>query len=92
MAERFATQRLTALARIEGRSSDTRPVVLFLCVHNAGRSQMALGSSENLRRRPCDRVVRRIPTRELRSTPPRSSAMAERGIDISREFPEPWTD
>ena len=54
MAERFATQRLTALARIEGRSSDTRPVVLFLCVHNAGRSQMALGFFENL---AGDRVI-----------------------------------
>jgi hypothetical protein len=43
LAERFARQRLDALAKVEGRSSDGRPVVLFLCVHNAGRSQMALG-------------------------------------------------
>ena len=43
MAERFARQRLTALARVEGKHSDGTPIVLFLCVHNAGRSQMALG-------------------------------------------------
>ncbi|WP_306461832.1 hypothetical protein [Spongiactinospora gelatinilytica] len=41
-AERFARQRLHALARVEGKG-DGRPIVLFLCVHNAGRSQMALG-------------------------------------------------
>ncbi|MGH2687813.1 MAG: three-helix bundle dimerization domain-containing protein, partial [Actinomycetota bacterium] len=43
LAERFARQRLRALARIEGMSKDGTPIVLFLCVHNAGRSQMALG-------------------------------------------------
>ncbi|WP_369800953.1 three-helix bundle dimerization domain-containing protein [Nocardiopsis sp. NRRL B-16309] len=43
LAERFARQRLSALARIESTVDDGRPVVLFLCTHNAGRSQMALG-------------------------------------------------
>jgi arsenate reductase (thioredoxin) len=43
MAERFARQRLKALARVEGRHDDGVPIALFLCVHNAGRSQMALG-------------------------------------------------
>src|SRR5439155_25238447 len=38
LAERFARQRLTALAKVEGLRDDGRPVVLFLCVHNAGRS------------------------------------------------------
>lgn len=45
LAERFARQCLQALARVEGHHRDGRPVVLFLCTHNAGRSQMALGSS-----------------------------------------------
>ncbi|HPQ85562.1 MAG TPA: arsenate reductase ArsC [Actinomycetota bacterium] len=91
MAERFVTQRLTALARIEGRSSDTRPVVLFLCVHNAGRSQMALGFFENL---AGDRVIGWSGGSQPASTinPAAIEAMAERGIDISREFPKPWTD
>ena len=43
LAERFARQRLTALARVEGKIIDGKPTVLFLCTHNAGRSQMALG-------------------------------------------------
>ena len=43
LAERFARQRLYALARVEGKITDGKPTVLFLCTHNAGRSQMALG-------------------------------------------------
>ncbi|WP_017577116.1 three-helix bundle dimerization domain-containing protein [Nocardiopsis kunsanensis] len=48
LAERFARQRLSALARIENKVDDGRPVVLFLCTHNAGRSQMALGFFQHL--------------------------------------------
>ena len=48
MAERFARQRLKALAKVEGKATDGLPVVLFLCVHNAGRSQMALGWFQRL--------------------------------------------
>ena len=76
---------------LEGRSHDGRPTVLFLCTHNAGRSQMAMGffvhhagdaavawsgGSE-----PGDRV-----------NPAAIAAMKERGIDISGEYPKPWTD
>lgn len=43
LAERFGRQRLTALVRLEGRQDSGVPIVLFLCVYNAGRSQMALG-------------------------------------------------
>lgn len=43
LAERFARQRLQALARVEGKHVDGKPTVLFLCTHNTGRSQMALG-------------------------------------------------
>ncbi|MEU4644841.1 three-helix bundle dimerization domain-containing protein [Micromonospora sp. NPDC023814] len=43
LAERFARQRLRALARVEGHHRDGRPVVLFLCTHNASHSQVALG-------------------------------------------------
>lgn len=91
MAERFAVQRLTALARIEGRSSDMRPVVLFLCVHNAGRSQMALGFFEEL---AGDRAIGWSGGSEPASmiNPAAIESMSERGIDISREFPKPWTD
>ena len=48
LAERWAHQLLTALARVESRITDAKPTVLFLCTHNAGRSQMALGTSTTL--------------------------------------------
>ncbi|MFI5047583.1 MAG: arsenate reductase ArsC [Acidimicrobiia bacterium] len=91
MAERFARQRLKALARVEGKANDGLPTVLFLCVHNAGRSQMALGWFEHL---AGDRAVGwsggSEPGTEV--NPAAIAAMAEVGIDISREFPKPWTD
>jgi protein-tyrosine-phosphatase len=67
------------------------PVVLFLCVHNAGRSQMALGWLTHL---AGDRAVAQSggsePGNEV--NPAAIAAMQEVGIDISREFPKPWTN
>ncbi|MEU8204972.1 arsenate reductase ArsC [Streptosporangium sp. NPDC049046] len=90
LAERFARQRLHALARVEGKS-DGRPIVLFLCVHNAGRSQMALGFFSHL---AGDHAVGWSGGSEFATeiNPAAIAAMAERGIDISREFPKPWTE
>jgi arsenate reductase (thioredoxin) len=91
LAERFARQRLQALARVEGHHRDGKPVVLFLCTHNAGRSQMALGF---LTRLAGDRAVAwsggSEPGTEI--NPSAVAAMAERGIDITDEYPKPWTD
>lgn len=91
MAERFARQRLNALARIEGKANDGLPTVLFLCVHNAGRSQMALGWFNHL---AGDRAVAwsggSEPGNEV--NPSAIAAMKEVGIDIATEFPKPWTD
>jgi arsenate reductase (thioredoxin) len=91
LAERFAHQRLQALARIEGLHVDGKPVVLFLCTHNAGRSQMALGFFQAL---TGEKAVAwsggSEPGNEV--NPAAVAAMAERGIDISGEFPKPWTD
>jgi arsenate reductase len=91
MAERFARQRLHALARVEGKANDGLPTVLFLCVHNAGRSQMALGWFNHL---AGDRAVAwsggSEPGNEV--NPSAIAAMAEIGIDIATEFPKPWTD
>jgi protein-tyrosine-phosphatase len=91
MAERFARQRLTALAKVEGLRKDGRPTVLFLCVHNAGRSQMALGFFQHL---AGDRALGwsggSEPSVEVH--PAAVAAMLERGIDISAEYPKPWTD
>lgn len=90
LAERFARQRLQALAKVEGRSQDGRPTVLFLCVHNAGRSQMALGWFRHL---AGDRAVGWSGGSEPGSevNPSAVAAMAEVGIDITGEFPKPWT-
>jgi protein-tyrosine-phosphatase len=91
MAERFARQRLRALARVEGLASDGTPIVLFLCVHNAGRSQMALGWFNHL---AGDRAVAWSGGSEPGSeiNPAAVAAMAEVGIDITGEYPKPWTD
>jgi arsenate reductase (thioredoxin) len=91
IAERFARQRLTALAKVEGKRHDGKPVVLFLCVHNAGRSQMALGFFQHL---AGDQATAwsggSEPSFEV--NPAAIAAMAERGIDIREEYPKPWTD
>ena len=91
MAERFARQRLTALARLEGRRDGGLPIVLFLCVHNAGRSQMALGWFNRL---AGGRAVAWSGGSEpgIEVNPSAVEAMREVGIDIARDFPKPWTD
>ncbi len=68
-----------------------RPEVLFVCVHNAGRSQMAAGLVDL-------RSGGRIGVRSAGSAPADEinpavlEAMAEVGVDLSREFPKPLTD
>lgn len=90
MAERFARQRLRALARVEGTASDGTPIVLFLCVHNAGRSQMAMGWFGHLAEgRAIAWSGGSEPGTEI--NPAAIAAMAEVGIDITDEFPKPWT-
>ena len=73
-----------------GREVD-RPTVLFLCVHNAGRSQMALGWFTHL---AGDRAVARSGGSEPAAAvnPVAVEAMAEVGIDVSGEHPKRWTD
>jgi protein-tyrosine-phosphatase len=65
--------------------------VLFLCTHNAGRSQMALGFFTHL---AGDAAVAWSGGSEPGNAvnPAAVEAMRERGIDISGEFPKPWTD
>ena len=91
LAERFARQRLRALAKVEGTSNDGKPIVLFLCTHNAGRSQMAMGFFTHL---AGDAAVAwsggSEPGNEV--NPAAAQAMAEVGIDISGEYSKPWTD
>jgi arsenate reductase (thioredoxin) len=89
--ERFAKDRLLALAKVEGKMISDKPSVMFLCVHNAGRSQMASGWLKYL---SGDRVDVFSGGSEPASTvnPAAIEAMAEVGIDIRTEFPKPWTD
>jgi len=91
LAERFARQRLRALAKVEGKAMAGTPVVLFLCTHNAGRSQMALGFFNHI---AGDRAVAWSGGSEPGTSVNAAAvaAMAERGIDISGEYPKPWTD
>jgi arsenate reductase len=67
------------------------PTVLFLCVHNAGRSQMALGWFNHL---ADGRAIAwsggSEPAAEV--NPAAIAAMAEVGIDITGEYPKPWSD
>lgn len=90
-AERFARQRLQALAHAESTAKDKKPAVLFLCVHNSGRSQMALGWFSRL---AGDRAIAWSGGSEPVSgiNPAVLAAMSEVGIDISHEFSKPWTD
>lgn len=68
-----------------------RPTILFLCVHNAGRSQMALGWAEHLAGERA-RVLSGGSEPAEHVNPVAVEAMAELGIDIARQFPKPWTD
>jgi protein-tyrosine-phosphatase len=91
-AERFAGQRLQALAHAEDPARGTvLPAVLFLCAHNAGRSQMALGWFTHLAGgRAVAWSAGSEPVNEV--NPAAVAAMAEVGIDITAEFSKPWTE
>jgi arsenate reductase len=91
LAYRFARDRLTAVAQNEGTLRKTMPEVLFVCVHNAGRSQMAAALLDA-------RSGGLVHVRSAGSAPAGCinavvvEAMNEVGIDISKEFPKPMTD
>ncbi len=90
-AERFARDRLRAVAQIESAPAADVAEVLFVCVHNAGRSQMAAAL---LKHRGEEHVHVRsagsAPAAEI--NPAVIEAMAEIGVDLSQEFPKPLTD
>jgi protein-tyrosine-phosphatase len=91
LAHRFCRERLRALAQAEGILGKDQPEVLFVCVHNAGRSQMAAGLVKL-------RSQGRVHVRSAGSAPADQinpaviEAMAELGVDMSEEFPKPLTD
>jgi protein-tyrosine-phosphatase len=89
--QRFAHSRLRALAQVQGAIVKDRPIVLFLCTHNAGRSaaarvlldHYAQGRVEVLSAgsEPGDQI-----------NPAVIQVLTERGLDPSKEFPKPITD
>ena len=83
--------RLQALAQAEGSMTKDQPEVLFVCVHNAGRSQMAAGLTHKLSE---GRVhVRSAGSDPVdRINPAVVAAMSEVGVDLSQEFPKPLTN
>lgn len=91
LAERFAGDRFRALLRFEADPSALRPSVLFLCVHNAGRSQMAAGWMRHLAGDDIDVFSGGSePAEKVNGAA--VTVMAEKGIDISDEIPQPWAD
>ena len=90
LTERFARDRLRALGQADGLIVKTRPEVLFVCVHNAGRSQMAAALLDH-------RAQGRVHVRSAGSTPADEinpavvAVMDELGLDLSKEFPKPLT-
>ncbi|MEA2642441.1 MAG: hypothetical protein QOF51_3835 [Chloroflexota bacterium] len=88
---RFAKERLQALAQVEGLVSKAQPEVLFVCVHNAGRSQMAAALTHSLSQgRVHVRSAGSTPADEI--NPAVAEVMREIGLDLSQEFPKPLTD
>lgn len=92
LAERFAADRLTALAQSKGIIAKPVPEVLYICVHNSGRSQMAAALTRHL-------SGGRVHVRSAGSQPSGEgilpsvvTVLAEIGITVDEEFPKPLTD
>lgn len=91
LAEKFARDRLTALAQSRGFVAKPVPEVLYVCVQNSGRSQMAAALTRHL-------AGDRVHVRSAGSQPGEGilpsvvTVLAELGIDVSEEFPKPLTD
>lgn len=91
LTRRFAAERLLACATTRGDLVKDVPDVLFVCVHNAGRSQMAAALLDY-------RAAGRVHVRSAGSAPTDSinstvvEVMRELGLDLTKEFPKPLTD
>lgn len=91
VVERFARERLRACAQTRGLVPRPHPVVVFVCAHNAGRSQMAAALARHV-------SGGRVEARSAGSDPAAvieravAEAIAELGIAMAFEFPKPLTD
>ncbi|MEV7606547.1 arsenate reductase ArsC [Paenarthrobacter sp. NPDC089322] len=89
--EHFATDRLHALAKSKGSVITEAPEVLFVCVQNAGRSQMAAALlNVEARGRIRVRSAGSMPASQM--DPNVLTVMKEMGLDLGREYPKPLTD
>ena len=89
--ERFARERLQAVAQAEGLVPKALPEVLFVCVHNSGRSQMAAALTDELSNgQVAVRSAGSQPTERI--DPVVVEAMNEIGVDVRMAFPKPLTD
>ena len=91
LVERFAKDQLRAAAQVQGLIPKPVPEVLFVCEHNAGRSQMAAALAHHFGR---DRLGVRCAGSHPgeRIYPVVIEAMSEVGLDVTHEFPKPLTD
>lgn len=88
---RFSRERLVALAQAQGMIAKEMPEILFVCTHNAGRSQMAAALLHHLSGgRVHVRSAGSDPADQI--NPAALAVMAEIGLDLSEEFPKPLTD
>lgn len=89
--EHFTGDRLNALAKSKGAIASEVPEVLFVCVQNAGRSQMAAALlTVEAKGRIHVRSAGSLPASEL--DPAVVAVMSEMGLDLSRNYPKPLTD
>jgi arsenate reductase len=91
LAEKFARDRLTALAQSKGLIVKRVPEVLFVCVRNSGRSQMAAALTRQI---GGDRIhVRSAGSQPGEQILPEVAlVLREIGLDVTEEFPKPLTD
>jgi protein-tyrosine-phosphatase len=91
LVARHAREQLTSAAQAEGRIAKTVPELLFVCLHNAGRSQMPAALAEH-------RSARRVHVRSAGSAPAGEvnpiviQVLAERGITLAAPYPKPLSD
>ena len=89
--EHFANDRLAALAKSKGAIVSDMPEVVFVCVQNAGRSQMAAALlNVEAKGRIRVRSAGSLPASEL--DPTVLTVMSEMGLDLGKEYPKPLTD
>ena len=91
LTERFARDRLTAIAQSEFKIAKDKPEILFICVHNAGRSQMAAALALQISDGAvCVRSAGSAPSDSIPAAV--HEAMDEIGSNLAEAFPKPLTD